>query len=193
MFDGLLGHGDSSWRLSVDPNGQPGGNDGDAQGDATDPIAAPGILDGAWHLVAYAYSGTPGQNDNGALYVDGQLVANNTVTASPAGNSLDVWVGGSPDYGTARLLPADIADVAVFGQALTAAQIQGIYNGIAVTGPQIVTITRSGVNVMLDWQTGTLLQSTNLLGPWITNHAAAPGYTIPAANGNQFFKLLVTP
>jgi uncharacterized protein YjdB len=189
-FDGLVGRGDTSWRMSINPNGQPGGNSGDAQGDATDPIAAPGLNDGNWHMVAYTYSGNPGQNNNGALYVDGALAANNTVTAAPVGNNLDVWIGGSPDY-TGRFLPAYIADVAVFNQPLTANQVQGMFNGTAVAGPQTISITLSGANVILNWQTGTLLQATNLLGPWTTNNAATPGYTLPATNTSQFFKLLI--
>lgn len=191
-FDGLVGHGDTSWRTSINPSGQPGGDDGAAQTDATDPIAFPGIDDGNWHMVAYTYSGTPNQNNNGALYVDGALVANNTIITNLAGNNLDVWIGGAPDY-PSRFLPADIADVSIFSRALTGAQVQGIYNGVMVLGPQTLTITHSASNVILNWQTGTLLQATNLLGPWTTNAAATPGYTVPATNQTQFFRLLVSP
>ncbi len=189
-FDGLFGHGDASWRLSISPSGQPGGNDGPGLSDATDPISSPGVYDGNWHMVAYSYTGTPGQNNNGSLYVDGALVADNTVVTNVVGNNLDAWIGGAPDY-TNRFLPAYIADAAVFAQPLTAAQIQGIYNGNAVAGPQTITITRSGSDVVLDWQTGLLLEATNLLGPWTTNSAAAPGYTVPATNAAQFFRVLV--
>jgi hypothetical protein len=191
-FDGLFGHGDTSWRLSIDGQGQPGGNIGDAQGDAADPIVSPGVYDGNWHMVAYSYTGVPGANNNGALYVDGVLVANNTITSMPPGNGLDAWIGGSPDYSN-RFLPADIADAAIFAQALTGQQMQGIYNGVAVSGQQLITITRNGTGVTLNWQTGTLLQATDVLGPWTTNSDALPGYTVPATNSSQFFKLLVNP
>ena len=145
-------------------------------------------------MVAYTYTGVTSQNNNGALYVDGALVANNTVVTTPAGDNLDVWIGGSPDYGTARLQPgAYIADAAVFTNALTAAQVQGLYNGVAVLGPQTITITHSGSNVVLNWQHGTLLQSTSVSGPWTTINAAASPYTVPATSGNKFFRLLVSP
>jgi hypothetical protein len=62
-----------------------------------------------------------------------------------------------------------------------------------VAGSQTITITSSGSNIVLNWQTGTLLQATNLLGPWTTNSSATSGYSIPATNGDQFFKLLVSP
>jgi uncharacterized protein YjdB len=189
-FDGLFGHGDASWRMSINPNGQPGGNAGSSQSDATDPISSPGIYDGNWHMVAYTYSGTPGRNGNGSLYVDGALVANNTIVTNAVGNNLDVWIGGSPDYPN-RFLPAYIADAAVFFQSLSAAQVQGIYNGQWIAGPQTITITHSGSNIVLNWQSGTLLESTNLLGPWTTNSAAVSGYSVPATNAAKYFRLLV--
>jgi hypothetical protein len=188
-FDGLFGHGDSSWRMSINSTGYPGANDGIAPSDAT---SATGIFDNNWHMVVYTYSGNPGQNNNGSLYVDGGLVANNNVTAIPAGNSLDAWIGGSPDYGAARLLKANIADAAVFPQALTATQVQGLFNGISA-GPVNLGITRVGPNVVLNWQTGTLMQAPSLPGPWTNNNAAASPYTVPTTNANQFFKLLINP
>ena len=186
-FDGLFGHGDASWRMSINPSGQPGGNDDLGQSDATGPIS---VFDTNWHMIAYTYTGIPGQISNGGLYVDGALVANNTVATAPAGNGLDVWIGGAPDYGD-RFLPAYIANAAVFAQSLSAAQVNGIYNGQWIPGPQTITITHSGSNVVLNWQTGTLLESTNLLGPWTTNSAAVSGYSVPATNTTKFFKLLV--
>jgi hypothetical protein len=188
-FDGLVGHGDTSWRTSVNGSSQPAGNDGSAQADASSSV---GISDNNWHMVAYSYSGTPGQNNNGSLYLDGALIANNTVVTNPASNSLDVWIGGSPDYSD-RFLPANIANVSVFGQALTATQVQGLYNGIGRLGTQNISITRSGANVVLNWQSGTLLQAGNLLGPWITNSAAQPGIAVPITSSNQFFRLLIGP
>jgi hypothetical protein len=187
-FDGLVGHGDTSWRLTVNGSSQPAGNDGSASADATSSVS---IQDNNWHMVVYSYSGTPGQVNNGSLYLDGSLIANNTVT-NPAVNNLDVWIGGSPDYSD-RFAPADIANVAVFSQAFSAIQVQDLYNGIGQLGPQNISITRSGTNVVLTWQTGTLLQATNLLGPWTTNSAAQPGYVVPVSGSSQFFRLLVSP
>jgi uncharacterized protein YjdB len=189
-FDGLFGHGDTSWRMSINGSGDPGAADGNTDADATGPAT---IDDGNWHMVAYTYTGVPGQVNNGSLYVDGVLVAHNTVSVTPAGNNLDVWIGGAPDYGTTRLLPADIAGAAIFDQALTAAQVQGLYSGVFVEGPEIISITHSGSNVVLTWQSGVLLQSPSLLGPWTTNSSAVSPYTVPAISGNQFFKLLVSP
>jgi hypothetical protein len=191
-FDGLFGHGDPSWRMSVNGSGQIGGNDGtSASSDAT---ATASINDGNWHLVAYAYTGAPGQANNGSLYVDGVLVANNTVSTTPVGDNLDVWIGGAPDYGTARLIYANIAHAAVFAQALTAAQVRGLYNGTYVAPPNTtITIARSGSSIVLTWQTGILLSASSLNGPWTTVSAATSPYTVPVGAGNQFYRVQVSP
>ena len=187
IFGGLFGHGDLSWRTSVNPSGEPGGNDGDAQTDATSPV---GISSGNWHMIAYSYTGVANQADNGSLYVDGTLVANNAVTTTPPGNSIDVWIGGSPDYGTARLINAKIANVAIYPEALTATQVQELYSGV-YAGPLYLNATRSGSNIVLTWPAGTLLQAPTLSGPWTTNTTAVSPYTVPTTNAEQFFRVLV--
>lgn len=188
-FDGIVGKGDSSYRISVNPSSQPGGNDGtSAAADATSTTA----LDGNWHMLAYTYTGKPGQNFNGLLYVDGTLVASNTVVTAPTGDNLDVWIGGSPDYGSARLLQGgNVADVAIFNKALTPAQVQGAFTGTFVQGPVSITINKVGSNVVLTWPTGTLQQATTLNGTWTTDSTATSPYTVPATN-NVFFRVLVS-
>ncbi len=185
-FAGLFGRGDASWRMSVNSSGQPGASVGNAA-DATSSIS---IADGNWHMVAYTYTGIPGIN-NGLLYVDGVPVAGDSVTTTPAGDNLDVWIGGSPDYGTGRLVNAKIAHAAIFTEAITAAQLQDLYAGI-YAGPVNLDVTRSGLNVILNWPAGTLMQASSLLGPWITNSTAVSPYTVTATSGNQFFKVLVS-
>jgi hypothetical protein len=196
-FASIVGHGDQSWRVSITENGDaegaiPAGCDGDVNnGDANAPISD-SINDANWHMLAYTYSGNPNQANNGSLYLDGVMVASNSITATPAGDNLDVWIGGSPDYGTGRIVvDTDIAHVAIFNQAFSAAQVNGLFNGTFVLGSQTLHIAQSGPNVVLNWQVGTLLQSTNILGPWTTNSLAAPPYTVPATNKAAFFRLLV--
>lgn len=53
-----------------------------------------------------------------------------------------------------------------------------------------VTVTQSGNNLILNWPSGTLLEATNLLGPWTTNTVASP-YTVSPTNPQQFFRLLL--
>jgi len=104
----------------------------------------------------------------------------------PAGDSLDVWIGGAPDYGTARLLNAYIADAAVFTEALSAGEVAALYSG-----QPILDITHSGSNIVLTWSSGSLLQASSLLGPWTTNSAAVSPYTAPATNVAEFYKVQV--
>jgi hypothetical protein len=186
-FAGVLSHGDFSWRMSVDSSAEPGGNDGSLAMDATSPIA---IIAGNWHMLAYTYTGNTSQSGNGALYLDGTLVANNTIDTAPSGDSLDLWIGGSPDYGTARLINAEIADAAVFPEAFSAAQMQDLYSGIYAS-PVYLNETSSGTNIILTWPTGSLLEAPTLSGPWTATTGVVSPYTVPATNSEQFFKILV--
>jgi hypothetical protein len=53
-----------------------------------------------------------------------------------------------------------------------------------------VSMRRSGTNLLLAWQQGRLLQSSNLTGPWVTNSAASPCTVFPT-NGRMFYKVQV--
>ena len=186
-FAGVFGHGDASWRMSVSASGLPGASDGNA----IDATSSSSITDGNWHMLAYTYTGIPGAN-NGLLYLDGTWVASQSVTTAPTGDDLDVWIGGSPDYGIGRLINAQIAHAAIFDQSLTSAQVQNLYSG--VYGGQVkLGVTVSGANAILNWQAGTLLQAPTIDGPWTTNTAAASPYSDPVTTGTQFFKILVNP
>ena len=184
-FGGIFGHGDTSWRMSVDSSGQPGASDGNA----TDATSASSIADGNWHMVAYTYNGVTGSTD-GFLYVDGVQVANQSVNTAPQGNGLDVWIGGSPDYGTGRLLHAKIAHAAIFNQALTATQIQELNSGI-YSGPVMLGIQLAGTNAVLSWPAGTLLQAPTALGPWQAVGSAVSPYSVSLGTNVQFFRILV--
>ncbi|MGP8201237.1 MAG: pyrrolo-quinoline quinone [Limisphaerales bacterium] len=48
----------------------------------------------------------------------------------------------------------------------------------------------AGQNPVLGWAAGTLLEATNLSGPWVTNTAASP-FTVVPTNVQMFYKLLV--
>jgi uncharacterized protein YjdB len=191
-FEDVFGHGDASWRLTVNA-GNPGANDGGStSGDANSTTS---INDGAWHQLVYTYTGKPNQVNNGSLFVDGVLKAQNEINAAPAGNNLDVWIGGAPDYGTQRVFAGDIADVSIMNYAFTTNQVTGLFNGTYVAPPVtpgIISISKTNSSVQLSWpSSATLLQAPSLTGPWTTNAAATSPYTVPVGNGNQFFRLLM--
>ncbi len=184
-FSGIAGRGDGSWRLSVNTSGKPGGNHAHTSGDATSPNS---IVNTNWHLVAYTYSGVPTVSNNGRLYVDGTLVAMNTVGV-PSGSDSAVWIGGSPDYGTARLLSGSVAHVAIFTNALSPAHISALYALGSDKTPKLGLIPlSSGRGLELMWSGGTLLQATNVGGPWAPNTSSSPSL-VDTTKEQMFFRV----
>ncbi len=183
-FSGLFGHSDSSWRLAMWPDGDPSCSDGSAA-DAISPVS---IVGNGWHMVAYTYTGVPNATNNGALYLDGVRVASNTVGLVP-GSGDDVWIGGSPDYGTSRLFSGSLAHAVIFTNALSATQVQALYHASQVAPPVTLKIAPAGGgNLTLTWPQGALLQASNLAGPWTTNTATSP-YTVVPTNSELFFRV----
>ena len=77
------------------------------------------IRDGAWHHVALTYDGQIGK-----LYLDGEQEGGNLAV----GGSLDYFVGsaldiGTPENATSYTMHGDIDEVALYGRALTEAEI----------------------------------------------------------------------
>ena len=54
----------------------------------------------------------------------------------------------------------------------------------------LLNIQRAGINMVLAWQKGMLLESTNLTGPWVTNNAVSPYTNAPIAY-QKFYKLKI--
>jgi len=186
-FSGVVGRGNSSWRLTVDGSGRPGA----ANGGAADATAASSIVGTNWHMMVYTYTGVPNVSGNGKLYVDGVLAATDTVPL-PSGDSLDVWIGGSPDYGTGRLLPGGIAHVAVFTNAFSANQVLALYQAASIAPPITVEtgLANGTGSFAIAWPQGTLLQATNVTGPWTTNTAVSPCGVAPT-NAQMYFRVKV--
>ncbi len=62
---------------------------------------------------------------------------------------------------------------------------------VVVGNSVALSIATSGNDTLtLKWSQGSLLQATNLLGPWVTNTAPSP-YTVVPSNSQIFFKLRV--
>ncbi len=97
-----------------------------------------------------------------------------------------------------RTFPGDISDVSVFLSALSSNQVATLYNtGIGITTTPPVTLTATpgsggARNLTLTWSQGTLLESTNLAGPWTTVSATSP-YLVEETNASMFFRVQVQP
>jgi hypothetical protein len=93
-----------------------------------------------------------------------------------------------------RTFPGMISGVAVFLSALSSNQVLTLYDaGVGKTPPvQPVTMTiakATAGNLTLSWSAGTLVQATNLAGPWITNTAAVSPLTVTPTNSRMFFEV----
>jgi hypothetical protein len=104
------------------------------------------------------------------------------------------WHIGDDAYGTPgrRTFPGSIADVSVYLSALSSSQLTALFNaGLKIGQPVTLYIVPSGAGSnTLYWSQGTLLQSTNVVGPWSTNTAASP-YSVETTNSMMFYKVLV--
>lgn len=144
-FQGLIGLGNSSWRLSLDgTSGKVHWNQG-AGGEIT---SAHIYNDGLWHFAVgvYTNAGTTATGTN-YLYVDGVLDTVIPATGNTVGTTTNLLLGGAPDYyingnGSAynqRFFAGSLAHAAYFTNALSAAQIQSLYSA-AEPPPAIVAL-----------------------------------------------------
>ncbi|HEY1789874.1 MAG TPA: LamG-like jellyroll fold domain-containing protein [Verrucomicrobiae bacterium] len=142
----IVGHGNSSWRIALGANAAGGGAAGSVQfAYGSQASSTVNYNDGNWHQVVGVYQpAAPNTAASGLvqLYVDGQLnaVATGVSSNGVAGNpNFDVLLGAAPDYtnqdvesvGTpyalGRQFAGQLCDVALFTNALTAAQVQSLY------------------------------------------------------------------
>lgn len=199
----IMSHGGNSWSLNlVGTNGLLNWNS------SAGSISSLNILnDGNWHFAAGVYDGA-----NNYLYVDGAL--NNSVVASGhvLGNTNDdIFLGGDPDFtqvgSNERSFAGAIAQAAFFTNALSASQVQQIYNAAQVlvnTNPTNILFSNSGGQLTLSWPAdhiGWQLQS-NCVGltataAWFTIVGSATTnqmtFTHDASKTNVFYRMLYQP
>jgi hypothetical protein len=142
-FQTILGRGDQGWRSSIDNSGHLRFN----PGFGPEPQSPQNYNDGAWHQVVGVCDGT-----TASLYVDGQLSVSQGGVATMNGSSLDLLIGGAPDYTSndknfnrQRYFAGQVTQVAFFNSALTAPQIQTLYLAAEI-GP---FITKQPQNITL--------------------------------------------
>ena len=61
---------------------------------------------------------------------------------------------------------------------------------VTFPSPVSISLQRNGSNLQLTWLQGTLLESSNVLGPWTTNFATSP-FTVSPTNAQKFYRLRV--
>jgi len=95
----------------------------------------------------------------------------------------DLAIGG-------RYFDGAIDEVAVYRSALPGSAITNIFTGVVAPPSVTINIEKIGSNVQLSWPQGTLLESTNVAGPWTTNVGTSP-LLISNPTGTKFFKVKV--
>lgn len=141
--------------------------------------------DGKWHNYAGTYNANTGIRN---LYVDGDLVGQvtNCLPYSLATEE-HLTIGGkdSPPGNTfGNYFQGKIYGVRIYDVELSQAQVNGfLARSVPAFSPKP---TLSGNNLVLSWTSGTLLQSTNLAGPWTPTGATSP-YTNNISTAPQMF------
>jgi len=106
-------------------------------------------------------------------------------------NAIDVSAivtAGDNDY-VVGTFTATSADMTIQQNLLPAGS--GSFSAVVVRTPPPPSpvIRGSGSNLQISWTFGTLLQSTNLAGPWTTNSSTPSTLSIPPAGPQMFFRV----
>ncbi len=141
---------------------------------------------------------------SGTVFIAGKMTWNGATT-STTNDTLSVWLnpvpGTIPQAGSANSLTAKgVLDkggwFVIRGGSTFVGQIDEVrvgtnYASVAQVIPPVTLNTQTlGANLQLTWSLGTLLQSTNLSGPWLTNPAASP-YTFAPTNSQMFYRVRI--
>jgi hypothetical protein len=141
---------------------------------------------------------------SGTVLIVGKMTWNGATT-STTNDTLSVWLnptpGTAPQTGSANSLTANgLLDkggwFVIRGGSSFAGQIDELRLGtnyasvVQSIPPVTLSAQPAGANLQLTWSLGTLLQSTNVTGPWFTNAAASP-YTLSPTNPQMFYRVRV--
>jgi hypothetical protein len=210
----IVGHSDNSWRIMMNTNGTlqcAFGTNGNNVANSA------GIYnDGYWHQVVDVYEPASNPNVTGTnvLYVDGVQDAAATGASTNGigpGSASDVIIGSDPEYtnspaGVGHQFAGQVCEVALFANALTAAQVQSLYQAAVSssvnTTPANIVFSVANNMLTLSWpadhkgwhlQAQTNSLSEGIRANWVdvtgsdaTNLLVFP---INPANGTVFYRL----
>jgi hypothetical protein len=122
---------------------------------------------------------------------NGEEIATN-VYANPIQAFAGAGTIGTDTYSSqARIFNGIMDEVAVFNFAFSPLQIQQLYQYGHELSQVQVGVRRNAGNLTLSWPQGTLLQSTNLIGPWQALTNAASTINVTPTNNSTFYKILL--
>jgi len=138
-----------------------------------------------WSFVALVVE--PAQATIYLINTNGMTNAVNVLAHANRAFTDSIRIGGDPNSNTGRTFNGVIDEVAIFGYALTPAQVQSLYLGV----PNVtLNVLRSGGNIVLSWPQGRLLEADDVTGPYSTNNAASPYTNAPTAS-KKFYRVIV--
>ncbi len=158
------------------------------------PFEPPILTVGATNHIVAAYDSVSNRMN---LYLNGVLVATNNMK----GGNLTQIQATTGYFGASLFGDPDLAgsidEVRVWRGVLTPAQVAATdFAGTSSVPDFNVTLgaSTSGGTLTLTWSTGTLLQSTNVTGPWTpVGGAAPPSYSVSTSGGGpmKFYRVQV--
>jgi Concanavalin A-like lectin/glucanases superfamily len=130
------------------------------------------------------------------LYTNGALAASSAIPIASGitnsfGTPMTIGARSShPSSGFDQQFPGYIADVAIYNYALSASQVQTLYQSGFSLPPSGLTFTNlSGNATGLSWNYGILQTATNVAGPYSDLTNVTPPLVIPLTNSQQFFRI----
>jgi hypothetical protein len=160
-------------------------------------VQGPGgtINDGNWHNVVETFT----RSNNCVTYLDGEAVNATSIAGIGGVDTAGPYNIGQDPTGTyAQSGTFNLDDMGVWRRALTDYEAKSIYEvgqaygkSFNTTGLLTIALYPSPANKYdITWQTGTLMESSQVTGPWTpVPGAAAPLYQFTPASTNTFFKV----
>jgi Concanavalin A-like lectin/glucanases superfamily/Immunoglobulin domain len=92
---------------------------------------------------------------------------------------------------TTRRFNGSIDEPMAFNRALSANELNALYQAGAALPPVNIQISKSGSNIILTWPSGTLQQADQVTGPYSNLTGAASPYHLPANQSMKFYRVRV--
>lgn len=140
-----------------------------------------------WSFVALAV-----QPSQAILYLfttNGLLTATNTLTHPNQAFAGDGTIGTDPYSSVGRVFNGTIDEVAIFNYTLTTTQLKQLYANGSELLPVELGLQNLGRDIQLAWPQGTLLQATNLGGPWWPASSNPSPFIVTPTNLEMFYRV----
>ena len=182
------GESGQGWQLRVNNGGIPCWTMRGPGGD--DMTSTLGNNDGGWHNYAGTYDPIAGVRN---LYVDGMLAATESGQgALNAATSSHLAVGARDSGGNSfgSYFTGEIYGVRIYDAALTEAQVNYQLLPTAVSAPVFSSPpVLNGNQLVVTWTGGSLLQATNITGPWTPTGATSPFTNNVTTHPQMFYRV----